>query len=91
MKRLHPLLLSLALAGQAQADDLMDNADLAPGNDLGEPVIIRLLPVEELDREFLQPIDTLALGRGESLDVGDAESLRHRMINKPHYCYCRNP
>lgn len=22
----------------------MDNADLAPGNDLGEPVIIRLLP-----------------------------------------------
>ena len=25
-------------------DDLMDNADLAPGNDLGEPVIIRLLP-----------------------------------------------
>ena len=44
MNRLYPLLLCLALAGQAQADDLMDNADLAAGNDLGDPVIIRLLP-----------------------------------------------
>ena len=45
MKRLYSLLLCLALAGQAcWAEDLMDNADLAPGNDLGEPVIIRLLP-----------------------------------------------
>ena len=46
MKRLYPLLLSLALVGQASwADDLMDNADLAPGNDLGDPVIIRPVPV----------------------------------------------
>ena len=42
MKRLYSLLLCLALAGQAcWAEDLLDNADLAPGNDLGEPVIIR--------------------------------------------------
>ena len=45
MKRLYLLLLGLALVGQAcWAEDLLDNADLAPGNDLGEPVIIRLLP-----------------------------------------------
>jgi minor curlin subunit len=44
MKRLSPLLLCLALGGQAWADDLMDNADLAAGNDLGEPLVLRLLP-----------------------------------------------
>ena len=45
MRRLYSLLLGLAVVGQAcWAEDLLDNADLAPGNDLGEPVIIRLLP-----------------------------------------------
>lgn len=45
MPRLPTLLLCLALIGQAHADDLMDNADLAAGNDLGEPLLVRLLPV----------------------------------------------
>ncbi|MDW9404342.1 curlin, partial [Pseudomonas soli] len=35
MNALFPLLLCLALGGQAWADDLMDNADLAAGSDLG--------------------------------------------------------
>ena len=42
MNALYPLLLSLALTGQALADDLMDNADLAVGSDLGD-VLVALL------------------------------------------------
>ena len=44
MNGLTPLLLCLALLGQAQADDLMDNADLGPGVDLGESLLPQQVP-----------------------------------------------